>query len=536
MAPREKGTICGIENCRSRYYEQGDDGYQYCQEGHRRGNVLTTGQDEDDFNPYAKKQRQKSTEEREKKYQYFKGREAFDLYLKCYQLILRHQIWFLIRLKGLPAELESVIFDLWALRVMNLKDRVDDASGDESQSQVFSTSESEMDTEDEAPTLSRRGRKTSDTPKLIDTLALCYLGSLTLRLPLTLGDLHAWATRGDMVYSRAIKLIPISMKERLPSNYHSSLEPTHVLKPERLHSAVLDLAVAYEKVNGISFPPINHPLLLFRYIKKLALPLEVYASVTKLARLLNYTFAFPADFTKRLRNTDIPDVQLVSLIVISVKLIYPFDDICRYPASASEPAAIMMDWDAWEKATGDFKMATEVPGKLKAEELMELQEKDVFLMSGDQLDQYLNWYRDTWVDETVRGNDADSDFRNALFKEFPIGTTNKTEPDSTLEADNAANQKAETQKLMAVHSAMKPKKVIAEEDADGDIQRPGSRYKRYREVIELPDKAKMFYEEAARISGLSMKMLVNAVFSVEQRIERRGQRKRKEERSHRETS
>ena len=36
----------------------------------------------------------------------FKGREAFDLYLQCYQLILRHQIWFMVHSKGLPAELE----------------------------------------------------------------------------------------------------------------------------------------------------------------------------------------------------------------------------------------------------------------------------------------------------------------------------------------------------------------------------------------------------------------------------------------------
>jgi hypothetical protein len=32
-----KGPRCGIENCRSRLYEEGEDGYLYCGNGHRKG-------------------------------------------------------------------------------------------------------------------------------------------------------------------------------------------------------------------------------------------------------------------------------------------------------------------------------------------------------------------------------------------------------------------------------------------------------------------------------------------------------------------
>lgn len=31
-----KGRICGVENCRSRRYEEGEDGFLYCQNGHRQ--------------------------------------------------------------------------------------------------------------------------------------------------------------------------------------------------------------------------------------------------------------------------------------------------------------------------------------------------------------------------------------------------------------------------------------------------------------------------------------------------------------------
>jgi len=33
---KTKGPVCGIENCRSKRYEEGEDGYHYCQNGHRQ--------------------------------------------------------------------------------------------------------------------------------------------------------------------------------------------------------------------------------------------------------------------------------------------------------------------------------------------------------------------------------------------------------------------------------------------------------------------------------------------------------------------
>jgi RNA polymerase I-specific transcription initiation factor RRN7 len=396
-----------------------------------------------------------------------------------------------------------------------------------------SASEGETDHDGEAPRLGRRGRKVNDTPKLIDTLALCYLGTLTLRLPITLGDLHDWVTEGDMVYIRAIKSIPVPMKERLPSAYHSSLDPNSTLKFEPLHTAVLDLVVSYQRDYGAEFPPLNHPLLLYRYMKRLALPLEVYPAVTKLARLLGYTFTYPLELTnKRAQITDIPEAQIVSLIIVSVKLFYPFDDVRRYPSTATEPAAAVIDWDAWKDATSKFRKTLEVPDKMKAEELMAVKEKDVFSMSGSQMDQYLDWYQRTWTDESVREQDKDSDFRTALFREFPVGPNDEQRSTSPAAINGKAIQEAETERLKAVQSKLKVRAVITEEEAQdqGDIKRPGSQYKYFRKESDLPDNAKMFYEEAAKISGFSMKMLVKAVFLTEMKIQQRGDRQRKEKR------
>ncbi|KAF2802933.1 uncharacterized protein BDZ99DRAFT_454184 [Mytilinidion resinicola] len=530
-----KGPVCGIENCRSRHYEEEADGYQYCQNGHRRGNVLATEREEDDFNPHAKWQSAKSdVEDAEKQYQYYTGRDAFTLYLQCYQVILRHQIWFLVHKKGLPAELESVIFDLWALKVMNLKDRVAD-DREESLSQMFSSgSEEEIeDSDDNRSKYMGSGRKARDTPKLIDTLALCYLGALTLRIPITTGDIYEWTTNGDMVYARAKDYLPLAMKERLPPIYKPNvLEPPGILRQQRLHGAIMDLALSYEHHHGIVFPSLNHPVLLFRYMKELALPMEIYGAVAKLAKLLMYTFTYPTKAAvKRLRVTDIPDAQLVSLIVVCVKLFYPFDRIQRYPSTDGEPAGANMDWEVWEESTSTLKKLMEVPGQLNIREMMELQEKDIFSLSGDQMDQYLDWYQKTWVDETIREKDKDSNFRKELFNQFPIGPpVYRLEDFRAPDMDAAYVQAAQTKRVEDVHSKMSGNRVVAEKNAINDIKRPGSQYKHYRRESELPDSARAFYKEAAKTSGLSVKMLVNAVFFTERRVQRWGESQRRWER------
>lgn len=43
---RVKGPVCGVENCRSRRYEEGEDGYLYCQNGHRKGVCRALGENE----------------------------------------------------------------------------------------------------------------------------------------------------------------------------------------------------------------------------------------------------------------------------------------------------------------------------------------------------------------------------------------------------------------------------------------------------------------------------------------------------------
>ncbi|KAK5018472.1 hypothetical protein LTR16_002013 [Cryomyces antarcticus] len=527
-----KGEICGVDNCRSRDYRYGDDGYYYCQNGHRRDTALVTAEDEDTFGTQGRKSRKKA-EEREIVEIRFKGRQAFEQFLLCYQLLLWKQSHWLVKSRGLPAELETIIRDLWALRLQKLTGKVENDFDAEVESQLQLYS-SQTDTESEAdiPMLGKRRKKSVDsTPSLIDTLGLCYLGLLLLRLPVNLGDLHRWATTGELTYYRAMNVIPPAMRQRLPSHYFSALEANVVLEPQRLQTAVLDLVMAYERDYGMTVPALNHPLLLFRYIKELALPLGVYPTATHLSKLVSYTFTYPNGLMRksRYRDNDFPEAQLMSLLIIAVKLLYPFDEVRRHPSKSTEGAALAVDWDVWVKTRSSAKKETKTPGRLRFEEAMKVNDEDVFSMSSTQLDDYLNWYERTWTNEGCQKRGSDKDFRRALFEVFPTASNDPQPPEIPLIGESGTIT-AKLRRLKSVQGSLVPKMVVTEEEAIGQesvVKRPGNQYKRYRKVEDMPQSARIFFESAADIAGLSVKSLVRAVDITELRLRKWSNEERK---------
>ncbi|KAL5117806.1 hypothetical protein ACEQ8H_004280 [Pleosporales sp. CAS-2024a] len=523
---RTKGSVCGIENCRSRHYEEGEDGYLYCQNGHRQEGLVRGEDDEDNQISAARKVTRKEKEVDEtsvKSSKQFSGRRAFDLYLKCLQLILRHQVWFLVQEKCFPRELELVVLDLWALRIVQLGDRIA-SSGQETEpqpSQVFNTLESEdeqtNDNEGGANSAPKaRDKQLQSTPNLYDCLALCYLGIFTMRLPITPGDMYAWVIDGKLAFRRAIKLLPLNMRDRLPSTYHAVLDPQTMLNFRVFYTTLTNLEISFEKDHGIEWPALNIQPLLFRYIKQLALPLEIYEATLRLAELLGYDFVFRYGGRHRLGLRHLPEAQLIGCLVVSVKLLYPFDRIRRAPESSSEPTTVVMDWKKWYKQMAVAKKAQRVGNSgLTTEELTKLQEEDVFKMGPEQLDQYLDFYADTFIDdaEVQRTKDND-DFRNALYDMFPIEGNEHRPP---IQVSTGLSHERMLATVRAVHGSMKTAAVA---DDDSDILRPGQMYRVWRNKEEMPERAIPFIEEAARLAGFSFGMLINAVFFTEARVER----------------
>ncbi|KAF2747886.1 hypothetical protein M011DRAFT_42817 [Sporormia fimetaria CBS 119925] len=537
---RRKGPVCGEDNCRSKYYEEGDDGYLYCQNGHRKG-TLVIGDDENDFSGPARRTvtRKRKEEDFGKQQQYYKGREALTLYLQSLQLILRHQIHFLVHTKSLPEDLEPIIHDLWTLRILSLEPKIATSQEYSSDSQTHDVSDTETSDTGNPLRPRLREKKLSRTPGLMDALALCYLGCLTLRLPITPGDFYTWTSHEQMPYKRAIRLLPRNMRNKLPASYHASLDPTTLLRFERFYTTVTDVSFALQQTYGIPWPPLNHPPLLLRMLQELALPLEIYDATVRIARILGFDFAisFPdhqgrKERSKRLSLHHIPEAQLLSALIVSVKLFYPFSCSSSltkpiHPRTASEPSALTIPWRDWSHKLSSGIQGAETStarAPYSIENLENLDEKAVFDMDVWQLDQFLDFYQDSFI--STDPVDQRDTYRTALYELFPLDAipAASSSPDTRKPGGRAEKEMLEVVK--AVHKGFGVQKVVKGKDGGVDVRRAGEEYESWKRVEEVPEDARVFFERAARVVGMEVGMVVLGVWMTERGLEKWVRRKR----------
>ncbi|KAH7314046.1 RNA polymerase I-specific transcription initiation factor-like protein rrn7 [Rhexocercosporidium sp. MPI-PUGE-AT-0058] len=397
-----RGESCAEEGCRARKFYV-EDGKKFCQRGHEQAGFTQTQQDEDDWNAQGKKSR-KRKEEKERVETILGGGGAKELYLQCYQLILWKQCHWLITILGLPNELRVVVRDLWELRLRVLHFSRDDRSthGSGTGTMIFSSASEGDNTDTDGTThrsvASRRSRKSimkeEKLPRLIETLALCYLGTLLLKVPVSVGDFYRWAVQDRIMYNRAIKEIPKEMRSKIPAHFHAALEIKAPLDGAKLHMSVASLAEFYNLEFDMEFPRPNVPLLTFRFMTDLCLPVDLYPAIRRLETLLELDLSYHALGKRTYDTTSHPEIQLMSLVVIATKLAYPFDDIDRIPGSFSDPSAVKVNWSQWIKST-----SREPPKGLARGEAIEVTDADVWDMNAKKLDDYLDWYQNTWIDD-----------------------------------------------------------------------------------------------------------------------------------------
>jgi RNA polymerase I-specific transcription initiation factor RRN7 len=120
---------------------------------------------------------------------------------------------------------------------------------------------------------------------------------------------------------------------------------------------------------------------------------DIYAAARKLGRILEMDFSFPSTFQRHMVTAN-PEIQIISLIIIATKLCQPFDDIIRVPESVTDPSGLRLDWEIWSEI-----MTERLPQGLKRGQEINVTDSDVFRMKGTELDDYLDWYQRTWVDD-----------------------------------------------------------------------------------------------------------------------------------------
>ncbi|KAJ5170308.1 uncharacterized protein N7500_003091 [Penicillium coprophilum] len=544
--------VCGQEGCReTRYYL--DNGLWYCRRGHLQEGVQVA-EDADDFGNLGKTHRLKR-ETKEKASKTLRGRPAYTLFLQIYQLILWKQCDVLVHEHGFPEELEVIVRDLWALRLQDFETRITEATeddDDDTEAELFSSQPGERD--ESSGVGFKPNSRYLEWPRLIDTVALCYLAAFLMRLPVCVVDFHDMIMRQKIPYARVLATVPREMRDRLPPELTAILEVNTIPDAQRFHRSVLAIVMFYQRRFELELPPLNSPMVLFRLIKRLALPIEIYDASRILQDLLGFTFHYPttSSYDARKREHVLPDLQLMALIIIATKLLFPIDDLKRYPTTDREPATQIMDWALWARAHDNFDQDQQFGGKIGKKTAVQITDQDVLNMTPTQLDNYMDWYESSWLDTSKppgpiaemfpinrTGEDIqpsstaapDSPFASAAAIPpasistplLDIPSAPRGYPDDPGDSDAPDDVPPDTIGpkldilLQTVMQALRARRVIPD-DEDADHRRPGEWYHRYRWESHLSGPARTLYEVAAQLAAVPLKTLVRAVTIIEFKI------------------
>ncbi|KAG8626211.1 hypothetical protein KVT40_005156 [Elsinoe batatas] len=511
---------CEISNCGSRQFQVGEDGFTYCSEGHRQSQTgLVTADDDEGLQPTGRKSVRKSQQEEDDTA--LTGREGFGHYLTCFQLILWKQARSFIEAIEAPPELESIVRDLWTLRLNALSDRLATTEDNlDAGSQMFSSQDEGSNSETD-----RASRQTDKSERSLlgvtDGLCLIYLAALLLRLPVLPVQLHHMVEEGDVLYYRAIKDLDKGMTPKLEGRYHSLFDPFSLLSVDRFRQELDNTLRLFSTVFGLQAPPLNHHLCLWRLISDLHLPVEIYAGTLRLTHLLDVNFSFAIERSRwKSRTLEYADYRLAALVVVTTKILFPTDGRERPPKKPTEPAALAMDWKAWASISRpeDHKLHSSFYGTLRTTE------KQVMEMSDTALDQYLSWFETMFTEADVQDTHGramrDANFKRSLRQMFPVDLSQ--ESNSAHHTKQFESPEDSTQDTKLITTKMRPVRVLAQTGPYEDINRPGGEYVRYMNARELPPDsvATILYREVAAKMGLSVELLCRSVFAVEKLMDR----------------
>ncbi|UZP34624.1 hypothetical protein NXS19_002440 [Fusarium pseudograminearum] len=338
-------------------------------------------------------------------------------------------------------------------------------------------------------------------PRMIDTLALCYLGCLLLRIPTAIGELCLWANAGRIPYKRSYYDLPQEMQDRLPSPYTRALKlPLRSsLKGIDLHNAVLDLALSYNYNYGMIFPAVNETPTLVHFVRQLSLPVEALVTAKSILSVMRFSFQLPIEQSRRF-HIDYPEILLISVVLVAAKLCFPLGRHAPLLQVAGAEPNIRFDWTKWQKSIHELLDPSQASGKDPIFEKITVDQ--VISMTAEELNEYFAHIAST-IDKK---NDS------VVTRFFP---SESAPPPETLSAENTEKDNDHKMRQILGRAIMIAGEEGSEQE-DGTMLEP--QYEAFRSVDDLSETAQALYKAASHISGLSLDEAVQAVYMLEQKI------------------
>ncbi|PHH71113.1 hypothetical protein CDD83_5268 [Cordyceps sp. RAO-2017] len=502
MPRHERCSECGSR----KWYLQ--DGLRFCSRGHQIEGFIQFDISEDKESGRLGVVSRREKEIRDSEKRHLTGADGKALYLEAVQLLLRNQVVWLIKQKGCRKEIETVVQDMWDLRIRGSSSSYpEDDGAPQKQTETFSSLSPPA-----KATTSWKRRSRADfwnsergadwpMPRLPETLALCYVGSQLLRTPLRHGELLDWANNGCMPYKTIFHDLPREMQDRMPSAYQKALKLPlgSRLRGAELSKTVLELTLSYHLNYSIAFPDVCHVPLLIEFARLLALPAESVITTKRLTVLLNSRFSFPTNKGKILL-LDHPEIHLVTLLVIATKLCFPLKDKPIILDGNNASFLPSLDWKSWKHVTS-LSSNDRVPirarvnfNKTTPSQLVHTDDDDfeahvtrVLSCGGAQRNENAigHFFTTASLPELAPAVPEPSEERDHGNTCQPLGGT----PESHLEVGATGRSAAQSHE-----------------------------YEAFRSVEDLTDIAAEFYSAAGNVVGISTHLMVRAVYAQEQKM------------------
>ncbi|MCJ1351743.1 MAG: hypothetical protein MMC33_001727 [Icmadophila ericetorum] len=250
---------------------------------------------------------------------------------------------------------------------------------------------------------------------------------------------------------------------------------------------------------------------------------DIFNSIVQISKVLDGNFEFPkARFRQHLSS--LPEVKLICILIVGVKLYQPFDGLPRYLRTADEIGILEIDWDKWSKLQQEQNSSNE-EDDLQHKDPMQVSERDVFGMSNSQIDAYLDWYAETWIDEEPMHHGS-KHIPEQLLNMFPIERLDGSTPvKPVFQPGKKVSYEPMLGNLKRAQESLKLRAVVSE-GAEGKrtkpVRRIGDSYKHYRQVEDLSQHphAKGFHDAVAKVTGIELSVLLRAVFRIERKLHR----------------
>ncbi|KAK9456902.1 hypothetical protein V1511DRAFT_234221 [Dipodascopsis uninucleata] len=366
-----------------------------------------------------------------------------------------------------------------------------------------------------------------------ESVVLCYLACRILKLPIFLCDIYRDIRNMKFPYMKAIDAIPYSIRSHLSLKYYEVFRPRNYPVPGVFHKFTNYMAGMLYNKRGLLVNPPVYSLLSYRFVYDLFLPVEIYQAATRLSNLLEIDFTFES-LRQNLRSSYNPEVKILALIVVATKLCYGLDGIIRIPTNSSDAAAQQIDWQLWKSKLYDIWIKEDWhhtdQGTFQQSLLGDVTERgrlsyvqaefeyptdDVAFWSNEQIDRFLEFYKNTWIlDET---NDNDKAFLppREFLNMFPLNSGSKNGENSHISSESLRET------LILIQSRTRS---IFHKSTSLQNPRPGQHYSMFGINRDAPsdeaaskytDIMKVFLVASSKVAGCSITQLLQAIWFIE---------------------